>query len=407
MRGVSSRPPTSQREATQAALDQLMNDFRHLDHSQRTLRGMVESFQAYLPDRAASSGLVPRFRTLDREAEQLIAEYLSVLDRHPYDDDLDQRRLGDAHRAYAEIGPRLARHADELDQVVLDYDAELTRIGQAVQRSRERKEQAGAHARRVADAAVSLRGAGVEVPELNDILGRTRAAAVAASEWQPASGLPALDTAVTELAGLADEAERLAAELPERIAKATTRRTSLRTAAEAVESRLERMREDLAALRREFSLANFADLDAGEDDVRRHLAEARTKLTDFDRLVEAGADWGLPLRLLDEGRAAVDAAKALVDGPGDRLETLRAVKADPEQVLGKARFRLRDAQMLVVQSPKPGGETVARALDTLAVQLDGLRSGLQAPHPDYWRLVAETDRITTAVRDQVDRYRNL
>jgi hypothetical protein len=384
-----------------------MLDFQHLDSSQRTLRGMVESFQAYLPERAAASGLVPRFRVLDREAEQLIGEYLATLDEHPFDEGLDQRALGAAHRAYADVGPRLAKHADALDQVVLDYDAELTRIGQQVQRGRTLKEAATARTRRVADAATTLRGSGLEVPELNDLLARTRAAALVANDWQPASGFAVLERAAAELEGLAAAAEKLAEDYPQRVARARTRRTSLRTALEAVESRLERMPADLAALRREFSLGNWRDLEPGEQVVREQVALARTRLRDFDRLVEAGADWTLPLRLLDEARAALDVAKAQVGAPAERLAALRTVKADPEELMRKVRFRLRDAQLLVTNTPKPGRESVARELDALARRLDGLRSGLQGAHPDYWTLLQEADRITAGVKAQVERYRGM
>ncbi len=405
--GVPSRPPESQREATRAALDQLMLDFQHLDSSQRTLRGMVESFQAYLPERAASSGLVPRFRVLDQEADKLIGDYLDTLDKHPFDETLDQRALGSAHRAYAEVGPRLAKHADALDQVVLDYDGELTRIGRQVQRGRDLKDAATARTRRVATAAATLRETGLEVPELNDLLARTRAAALAASEWQPASGFGVLEQAAAELEGLATAAESLAADYPQRVAKARTRRTSLRTALEAVESRLDRMPGDLAVLRREFSLGNWRDLESGERVVREQVELARTKLRDFDRLVEAGADWSLPLRLLDEARAALDVAKAQVGAPAERITALREVKADPEELMRKVRFRLRDAQLLVTNTPKPGREAVARELDALARRLDGLRSGLQGAHPDYWALLQEADRITDAVKAQVERYRGM
>jgi hypothetical protein len=384
-----------------------MLDFQHLDSSQRTLRGMVESFQAYLPERAASSGLVPRFRVIDREAEALIAEYLQVLDEHPFDDHLDQRALGAAHRAYADVGPRLAKHADAMDQVVLDYDAELTRIGQQVKRGRELKEAAAGQARRVAAAAATLRETGLEVPELNNVLARTRAAALAASEWQPATGFPALEQAGVELAGLADAAEALARDYPQRVAKARTRRTSLRTAADGVESRLGRVPDDLAVLRREFSIGNWRDLESVETAVREQLALARGKLHDFDRLVEAGADWALPLRLLDEARTALDTAKTQVGAPAQRLAALREVKADPEALMRQVRFRLRDAQLMVTNGRKPGGDRVGRELDTLARRLDGLRSGLQGVHPDYWALLQEADRITAAVKAQVERFRGL
>lgn len=405
--GVSSRRPESQREATRSALDQLMLDFQHLDSSQRTLRGMVESFEAYLPERAGSSGLVPRFRVLDREAEALIADYLQVLDQHPFDETLDQRSLGAAHRAYAEVGPRLAKHAEALDQVVLDYDAELTRIGQQVQRGRDLKAAAAEQTARVAAAAAALRESGLEVPELNTILASTRAAALAANEWKPTAGFAALEQAGAELRSLADTAEALAADYPQRVAKARTRRTSLRTALDAVESRVARMHDDLAVLRREFSIGNWRDLELDERGVQEQVADARSKLHDFDRLVEAGADWTLPLRLLDEARAALDAAKERVDGPGTRLVALRAVKADPEELLRQVRFRLRDAQLMVTNTRKPGGDAVGRELDTLARRLDGLRSGLRGVHPDYWSLLQEADRITDAVKAQVERFRGL
>lgn len=404
---MPSRPLESQREATQAALDQLMLDFQHLDSSQRTLRGMVESFQAYLPDRAASSGLVPRFRVLDAEAEKLIVEYLAVLDQHRFEDLLDQRALGAAHRAYADVGPRIAAHADAMDQVVLDYDAELTRIGEQVQRGRRLREDAAAQAARVAAAAQELRRSGLDVPELNDVLARTRAAAVAANDWEPATGFPALEQAARELADLADAAEGLAADYPQRIAKARTRRTSLRTALDAVESRLDRMHDDLAVLRREFSIGNWRDLEDDERGVREQVEAARARLHDFDRLVEAGADWTLPLRLLDEARAALDAAKTRVDGPGERLERLREVKGDPEALMRRVRFRLRDAQLMVTNGRKPGGQAVGQTLDALARRLDGLRSGLQGVHPDYWALLQEAERIQADVQAQVERFRAL
>ncbi len=384
-----------------------MLDFQHLDSSQRTLRGMVESFQAYLPQRAAASGLVPRFKVLDQEADELILEYLDVLDRHPLDESGDHATLGAAHRAFAEVGPRIARHADAMDQVVLDYDAELTRIGAQVQRGRELRERAAALAGRVADAAGRLRESGLDVPELADLLRRTRAAAVAANDWQPASGFPVLDHAAAELDTLAVEAERLAADYPQRVAKARTRRASLTTRLQAVESRLERVPETLAVLRREFSLGNWRDLDDVDDRVGARLDEARGQLRDFDRLVDAGADWSLPLRLIDQARAALDAANGVVDEPAHRLTALREVKADPEDLIRRVRFRLRDAQLLVTTSPKRGGDAVGRDLDALARRLDALRGRLTGVHPDYWALLQEADRIQDDVRRQVERFRGL
>ena len=73
----------------------------------------------------------------------------------------------------------------------------------------------------------------------------------------------------------------------------------------------------------------------------------------------------------------------------------------------QVRFRLRDAQLMVTNGRKPGGDAVGRELDGLARRLDGLRSGLQGVHPDYWALLQEADRITDAVKAQVERFRGL
>jgi chromosome segregation ATPase len=407
MRRVPPRAPESQREATQRALDQFMEDFRHLDSSQRALRGMVDSFRAYLPDRAASSGLVPRFGVLDQEAEAIIGEYLRTLDEHPFGDDLDVARLGAAHRAYADVGPRMATLADAMDQVVLDYDAELTRIGQQVQRGRHLKEQATAFTKRVADAAGTLRSSGLEVPELNGLLARTRAAATTASEWEPERGFEVLEQAVRELDGLAEQVEALATEYPQRIAKARTRRASLRTVADGIESRRARVPDDLATLRREFSMGNWRDLDDSDGAVTAALDRARAALAEFDRLVAADADWSRPLQLLDEARAQLDAAKHGVDAPHERLQRLREIKADPEELLRRVRFRLRDAQLLVTNNRKAGGEAVSRELDALAVRLDGLRKAFDAVHPDYWAAAQEAERMQETIRAAVERFRGL
>jgi hypothetical protein len=181
----------------------------------------------------------------------------------------------------------------------------------------------------------------------------------------------------------------------------------VRTAADGVESRLERVPADLAVLRREFSIGNWRDLESVEQTVRDQLALARGKLHDFDRLVEAGADWALPLRLLDEARTALDTAKTQVGAPAERLTALREVKADPEALMRQVRFRLRDAQLMVTNGRKPGGDRVGRELDTLARRLDGLRSGLHGVHPDYWSLLQEADRITASIKAQVERFRGL
>jgi len=384
-----------------------MEGFRRLDHSQRALAAMVESFRTYLPDRAAQSGLVPRFETLDQQAEGLIVEYLTLLDQQPYDDGLDAQRLGAAQAAYRQLAPRLIQHADALDQVVLDYDAELTRIGREVAKSRKHKEAAEENARRVAAAAARLRETGLDVAELTGLMARARTAAVSASEWQPAAGTAVIEQANAELVQVAERVETLAEDYPKRVAKAQTRRSSLGTLAQTVESRLDRVEQDLAVLRREFSIGNWRDLESVRPQVEEGLVVVRAKLNNFDRLVAAGADWALPLRLLDEVRATMDVVQKQLGSPAERIVALRGVRENPEQLMKNVRFRLRDAQLLVTTSPKTGGDAVGRDLDALVLRLDALREALEGVHPDYWAALKESEQIQEGIKQQVDRFRSL
>ncbi len=83
------------------------------------------------------------------------------------------------------------------------------------------------------------------------------------------------------------------------------------------------------------------------------------------------------------------------------------MKADPEDLFRRLRFRLRDAQLLVVNSPKPGGDAVGRALDDLGRRLDALRGALEGVHPDYWSVLQEAGRIEAGVKEQVERFRGM
>lgn len=403
MRGV----PEQLRAATEAAHDAMLEGFRRLDYSQRHVGGLIESFQTYLPARAAASGLVPRYRHLSQEADALVAQYLGILDHFPFDQARLPQHFEAAQRAYRDIGPRLAAQADALDQLLLDYDAEFTRAGREAGRARQVRDDVAVQARRVADAVATLRQAEAEPQQLSSLLASTKQYAVQASDWQPQQGVPALERIRDAIQALADDAARLAVDFPQRIAKARTRRASLRTVVQSVESRMERLPDDFAALRREFSLGNWQDLDGAAVRAEKRLTAAREALLEFDRLVDAGADWARPLELLDTARKALDDAGREVDGPGERLRTIREFKRDPEEVLKRTRFRLRDAQLLVVHSPRRGGEAVAAALDALAVRVDRIRSGLTGVHPDYWAALTEAERIESEVRAQVERYRAL
>ncbi|WP_299057860.1 hypothetical protein [uncultured Nocardioides sp.] len=404
---MASRVPPALLAATERALGDMMEGFRRVDETQRIAKAMVDKFVAYLPERAGRSGLVPRFRVVDGQADELIGAYLSVLDRFPFAEDLEPQQMAAAQHAYKDVGPRLLAHADVMQQFMNDWDAELSRIGGVVQASRELREQARASLERALQAAVGLARAGHEVPEAAALVDEARAAGRAVAAWTPGSPTDELERHGARLAELADALEVIAAEWPERVERATRRRRSLSTKVQMIESRTQRVPDDLAALRREFSVGNWRDLDSVERDVEAGLVSVRERLVEYDRLVAAGAPWARPLELLEEVRGLLDDVEEVVDRPRERVEELRAVKADPEKLMSGVRFQLRDAQQLVANSRVNDTQSVARELDALAGQVDGLRGMLTGAHPDYLAMLRAARRVEDGVRRQVERYREL
>lgn len=383
----------------------MMDGFRRLDLAQRTAKAMVDSFQLHLPQRAGQSGLLPRFKLLNEQADKLVAEYLHVLDSYDYDAGASAQQLTAAQAAFRSVGPRLATHADALDQLLLDYEGELTRIGAVVSKGRGLQEVSDALARRAGAAATSLTGNGFRSPEVDDLLGRVKAAASEVSTWEAAQGLPALEAGNGRLERLVVELEELARDLPQRAARLDQRRRSLDTVLQSVEFRRERVADDLAALRREFSIGNWDDLNDGERRIGDGLTGVRSRLARYDA---AGAEpIGARLQMLDDVRAALDVVEELVDAPRDRIELLRTIRRDPEALISRVRFRLRDAQRMVTSSQRSGVQPVVAALDRLAVRTDALRAKVSGAHPDFWAVHREAESIERAVREQVDHVRTL
>ncbi len=398
------------REAAQSARDRLQEAFRRADFAQRNVEAMVGSYTAYLPERAARNGLPARFAEIDARVTALVQHYLAVLDRFPLADLDRSRELREAQDAFVAVAAQLEAAADELDRFAVDHDAELTRIGEQVARARGLRTEGEQAVRAIADAADRLRDAGLDaaLPELRELLAGGRASARRVADWTPAVGIDTLAAAVAELRVVAARASALAEELPAKVAQARQRRASLATRVEAVTSRRDRAAADLATLRREYSLGNWRDVDGVEERSEIELVRARTALHEVDTLLAAtSVDWTRVLGLLEAAREALGRADAVVDAPGERLRELRAFREDPEAVFARGRFALRDAQMLVVHTPRRGAESVAGARDALARRLDAARSTLRTVHPDYRAALVEVAAIQDDVKAQVARFRAL
>ncbi|MDT9594329.1 hypothetical protein RDV89_14690 [Nocardioides zeae] len=380
-------------ERAQEARGLLQEQFFRVDQLQRDVGGTVASYAAMLPDRARSTGVVPGWKRLDDRAHAAVGDYLALLDQHDPVEELDPYRVHAATTAFEQGTAPLRGLADEMERFVDSYGAELGRLAE-VRATVERRVAAAQAAVAAAEQAWhAMHDAGVDVPEADASLARARVAVRKLVEIADRLGPDAVEEPAGVVERLAGQARTLATEVPQRLATLATRIPSLGTRIDAVSTRAERTGEFMSGLRREFSFASWKDLADAEDELDAHVATARESLDRLRRL-HADGETTAALTELTNVEDAVKAASDLVDAPRHRLERLRQVKSDPQQLFERARFALRDTRLLLRRgSPQPWGGR----LDALAHELVALEGLLDAPHPDYWQLVTRMDRLHAGV----------
>lgn len=386
-------------------MDQLKDAFQQLDAAQRGATDQVDSYRLYLPERARTSGVLPRFQMINGEAEALVGEYLDVLDRFPIQPRMPPEHLQAARTAYRHVEPRLRTAASGLEQFVLDYENELARVGAETRRIEQLHTDAADALAEATTAWESLRTQGLESSEADHALAEARVVARKLTAWEMGQGLAVLDAVVERVRDRAADVVRIAQDWPERVRRVRTRGVTLRTKLESIETRRGAMTAALGMLRREFSLGNWDDLEGSERRVTEGLLAVRAPLSRLDAAVRAQS-WDEAVTQLVEVEAEIDRLDDLVDGPHDRLDRLRRFRADPEKEIARTRFALRDAQLLVTTSRRAGREDLARDLDRLAFRLDGVRELLNGAHPDYWSVVLELERVRSGVEELVRRFRS-
>lgn len=387
------------------ALDQVKDAFWELDSTQRQVRASAEAYALHLPDRAARSNLRPTWQALDERADALVVEYLALLDRFPDGERLRGRDLDQRHRASADLEPRLRQCSADLRQFLTSYDGELRLVARQVAKAEESKQRAVAALGRAHQVWEQLRADGYSFATTDRMLAEARVAGRGVDSWDPRRGLDALAELAEIVVSRAAELERLATEGRERVAKAPRRIPALRTRVQALRTRSEQLPEHLGGLRREFSTRNWQDL----DDVDKQVAAAIDAATaTIDRLeaAVAGQRWDEVVAALDEAGRHLEETDDLVDAARDRLEELRAFKRDPAERLRKARFALRDAQVMVVDGPVRDAADLARELDRLSARLDATGPTLEGVHPDYWSVMKEIAAVEAGVKSVVQTYRS-
>jgi hypothetical protein len=353
-----------------------------------------------LPGRINKSGLVPRFRILDAESDALVGEYLDVLDRFPLVPKMRPETLHAQCNTYLHLRERVVKQVDILVQFVADYDTEFRRVATEVTRIQVFRNESVATLLEATSLWQTFRTDGYESADADRALAKARVAGRAVESWTIEQGVPSLEEAARLVASFCQEVRELTADFRVQVRRARSRRVTIRTRLEAIDTRSETVENDLRTLRREFSAPNFRDLEDDEKARTSRRAELTPLLAAFEEAVRSES-WAVAVPALTELDSALDALDSLVDAPRTRLREVRSFKADPEAAIGQARFAVRDAQQMVVRTAGVHLAPFGLRLDRLAGRLDALPLLLEAVHPDYLRCLQEIDDVKQEVKDVV------
>lgn len=382
----------------------MQEQFYRVDQLQRDIGGTVTMYADLLADRARQTGVVPGWKALDERANQLVLDYLGLLDRFDPLEDQVGPSLQQAIQLFNELTRKLGPLADDMDEFLGRFGPELGKVGQAKQAVQDRVAKATAAVGRAEAAWRKMHDDGYEFAEADQALAR---ASVAGRKLGGLAGrltLEQVEEPAKVVEKLAEEAERLAVDLPQRVSTLTTRIPSLLTRVDALEHRAGGVPEAMAALRREFSMGNWRDIADRETDVQSALQSARHRVREMRMLHDAG-DYPAALGQLKQVEDELVGVGEMVDGPRQRLDRLRQVKADPQQLFAQARFQLRDARYLIQRGGHSAPQPWAGRLDGAAGELVALEDLLTAPHPDYLALANRMETLSARIQELIDDFR--
>ncbi|MFC6154736.1 hypothetical protein [Nocardioides yefusunii] len=388
----------------QRDLDRLKDAFLDLDRIQRLTAELVSDYARLLPDRARSSSLVPRHTQLETRAHGLVEEYLNLVTQYEDVEALRPPRLQEAGSSYHRLAEQLEQAAGDLERFLDGAQSELSKVGDLKSSYASTQAQAVAALDRAHAAWQHLRDVdGLESPDADLAFARARVAARAAQAWTPQQPITVLEDAVRLTVENADACVEAAQAFPAQVTRLRTRASSLRTRLAGVEHRTETREENMAALRREFAYGNWDDIQLTlQDDP---VAGARDAIARLEQAVVV-EDWAAASQARDDAESELRKAEALVDAPRRRLEELRMFRADPEARASRARFALRDAQLLVTSGDPARLRTFGPQLDAQLARIDTALAGLVGRNPDFRACLRDLDAVEEAVAGIVARYRS-
>lgn len=390
--------------AAQSALDGAVAAFLDLDTRQSYVASALAAHQA--TSTGLDTGPKAEWTRIAQRCSDAAAEYLTTTQRYRLLDDLgrptsvDQRA---AEAAFVKVHHDLADAATAVDTFYRKHATVLeqakVRLAAAPRVADDARKAAVEAERRLTAAEADgiaydsvMDAAGLLITALSDLTaaeqsGQVAALHRAASAVQEAA--TTIDRRIAEARGLGDSVK--------------SSLSSVRTRVEGVTTRLANLTETRSALLREFSAPNTRDLVATDAKAQAALDRGREDLRQAEEHVAAGR--------VEQASAAITAARedlgeaeTLHRALTDRLRVLRETREDPHKAEKQTRFRLRDAQLLVVNQGKIG--QWGSVLDAQADRVDRAVDGLSGGHPDYWGYLQALAAVESFIKDVVDKVRD-
>lgn len=217
-----------------------------------------------------------------------------------------------------------------------------------------------------------------------------------------AGQLPQARDSANRLSEAAAQVRSALTEAPGKTLRSQQAVQSALTRIDAVHNRLTTIRPNYSLLLREFPAGSSDDLTGTE-------THAQTQITTAQDLVTRAADTlshdnpEEALALIATARHHLSRADEYINAVATRLETLRALRADPTTKAQRLRFELRDAQHLAVTA---GAVTTwGSVLDAQVDRIDRIVAQIHVPRPDYWAYSQALDEVSRFIDATVDRIR--
>ncbi|GGL97306.1 hypothetical protein [Nakamurella endophytica] len=403
---VSRRPADT---AAQAAQDGAVAAFLDLDTRQSYVADAIAAVAEVAGPAEVAGTEAALTRAWAATAQQCLdatAQYLSVSDRYSMTS-TDGRPTGvdpaAAQHAFVEAHRKLADAAAAVDAFYRSHATELERGRSARAATPRIAEQARAAATAAERALTGAEADEVAYPSVLAAAGELVSALAALNLAEPAGRTGPIRTAAAAV-------ESAAADVQERISTARgllpavrASRSSVRTRIEAVTTRLQGLPATRSALLREFSAACSRDLTGVDGRARAAVDRAEEEWRRSGTALDGGRPEEAAERLT-AARAALTEAEGLEQSLVERLRVLRRTRDDPEAAAKSARFRLRDAQLLVVDRGLV--REWGSVLDAQVARIDRAVAELTGPHPDYWAYLQALAAVESFVKGVVERVRS-